>query len=117
MSGNEYDGWVISIGNLLLKFQAVDIRESHVQNQAGGLVRPRKADVLRGRPKPEGTQIQGHQEFAKCFAYPMVIIHDEHNRLFHSHCDSLEYAGMVNVSVAPRDSFLVARRRPSWASM
>ena len=37
----------------------------------------------------------------------MVIIHNEHNRLCRSLCDSLEYAGRVNVSVVPRGSFLV----------
>src|ERR1700733_2456347 len=109
MSGNEYDGRVIFIGNLLLKLQTVDIRELHVQNQTGGLLRSRKGDVFRGRSKPESTQTQGHQEFAKCFAYPMVVIHDENDRLFRGHCDSLESAGRVNASVAPRGSFLVAR--------
>jgi hypothetical protein len=45
----------------------------------------------------------------------LVVIHDEDDLLFHHHCDALEYA--ERVSVARRVSILVARSRPSRASM
>lgn len=98
MPGNEYDGWVTSIGNLLLKLQAVDIREFHVQNQAGGKVGPLKVVVLGGGPKRESAQTQGRQEFTKRFAHVLVVIHDEDDMLFLNHCGAPEQAQRVNVS-------------------
>jgi hypothetical protein len=113
MSSEEYDGWVISIGNLLLKLQAVDITEFHVQNQAGRKVGPRKVAVLGGRPKRVSAQPPGRQEFTKRFTHVLVVIHDEDDLLFHHHCDALGYAERVSASMARRVSILVARSRPA----
>jgi AcrR family transcriptional regulator len=90
MSGDKYDRWVIAIGNLLLKFQAVDIRQFHVQNQAGRKVGPRKVAVLGSRSKCENAQTQRRQEFAQRVAHVVVVIHDEDDLLFRNHCDVLE---------------------------
>jgi hypothetical protein len=83
--GNEYDGWMISIGNLLLKLQATDVREFHVQNQAGGKIGPWKIVVFGGRPKRQSAQPQRRQELTKRFAHVLVVIYDEDDPFFHDH--------------------------------
>ncbi len=99
MSGNKYDGRVISIGNLLLKLKAADIRELHVQNQAAGKVRSRKGSVLGGRPKPVSAQASRRQEFTKQLADVLVVVHDEDDLLFGNHSDVLESAKRVNMRI------------------
>jgi len=110
----EYDLRMLLSGDPALQLQAVDVRQLHVQDQAGRELRLGKPDVLRGRSERDHIQVCGCEELVQRFAHAHVVIDDKHDVILRAHRESRALVGSVKLNVAPPPGGLplVAHSRP-----
>ena len=110
MSGYEYDRRMIAFGDLALQVEAVDIRQSDIEQEAGWQVRLDRTDKLMSRLKGDRTHAMRCQEFVQRLPQACVVVDDVDNGIICRHCAAFASIGSEKMSFAPQGPFFSARK-------
>jgi hypothetical protein len=77
MASSEYDAGVTVLHNRVVKIKAVQVRELHFENQAGGHVGLWIRKVFGSTTERDDMQVEAFQEITERLAYPLIVINNK----------------------------------------
>src|SRR5262249_59042460 len=91
---------------------AVDVRQLHIEDEAGWQVGLVAAHILARRAKGDSAYSMRFKQLAERFADTRVVIDDKDDMVVRRHAAGFISIGNVKMNIAPRGSFFSAHDRP-----
>jgi len=114
VAGDEDNRWVISVGNLLLEIEAVDVRQFYVKDKARGEVRLIGSHIFAGRTVGDSAYSMRLQQLAQRLPDTLIVIHDEDNMIIRHHDAVSASTGNSKINIVPFGSFFSVQK---WSAV